>query len=131
MPSHITVLPASTKAGRETIRTLLESESKPFIRAVYRDPSKAPAEFVQNSNFEAIKGDVGDGSSLDFTGSDAVFYIPPPILDGTDQAEWATRSATNVKKALKDAGIKRLLILSAIGSQNSSGIVRRPNLSES
>ncbi|KAI6777044.1 hypothetical protein HG530_000989 [Fusarium avenaceum] len=122
MPSHITVLPASTKAGRETIRTLLKSESKPSIRAVYRDPSKAPAEFVQNSNFQAVKGDVGDGSSLDFTGSDAVFYIPPPILDGTDQAEWATRSATNVKKALKDAGIKRLLLLSAIGSHNSSGI---------
>ncbi|KAF5667618.1 hypothetical protein FHETE_5676 [Fusarium heterosporum] len=122
MPYHITVLPASTKAGRETIRVLLESEAKPSIRAVYRDPSKAPAEFVQKSNFEAVKGDVGNGSSLDFTGSDAVFYIPPPTFDGTDQAEWATRSATNVKKALKDAGVKRLLILSAIGSQNSSGI---------
>ncbi|KAM0352923.1 hypothetical protein ACHAPU_001807 [Fusarium lateritium] len=122
MPYNITVLPASTKAGRETIRILLESETKPYIRAVYRDPTKAPAEFVQKSNFEAVKGDVGNGSSLDFIGSDAVFYIPPPILDGTDQAEWATRSAINVKKGLKDAGIKRLLILSAIGSQNSSGI---------
>ncbi|RGP76049.1 hypothetical protein FLONG3_5440 [Fusarium longipes] len=122
MTRHITIVPASTKAGRETIRALLASESNPSIRAVYRDPSKAPAEFIQNSNFEAVKGDVGDGGSLDFTGSDAVFYIPPPTYDGTDQGEWATRSATNVRKALKDADVKRLVILSAIGAQNSSGI---------
>ncbi|KAG8673527.1 hypothetical protein FPOAC2_06972 [Fusarium poae] len=122
MPHHITVLPASTKAGRETIRALLASDNKPFVRAVYRDPSKAPAEFIKNSNFETVNGDVGDGSSLDFTGSNAVFYIPPPTYDGTDQGEWATRAATNVKKALKDANVNKLVILSAIGAQNSSGI---------
>ncbi|KAF4964379.1 hypothetical protein FSARC_7678 [Fusarium sarcochroum] len=123
MPFHIIVLPASTKAGRETIRTLLESESKPSVRGVYRDPSKAPAEFVKNSNFEAVKGDVGNGKSLDFTGSNAVFYIPPPIYDGTHHQEWATRTANNVKNALQNAPtVKRLLILSAIGSQNQSGI---------
>ncbi|KAF4340657.1 hypothetical protein FBEOM_5441 [Fusarium beomiforme] len=122
MSYHITVIPASTKAGRETIRTLLESENKPTIRAVYRDPSKAPREFLKDSNFEAVKGDIGDGDSLNFTGSNAVFYIPPPIYDGTDTAEWATRTATNVKNALQKANVRRLLILSAIGSQNSSGI---------
>ncbi|CAF3536586.1 hypothetical protein SNK03_007214 [Fusarium graminearum] len=122
MSHHITVLPASTKAGRETIRALLASESKPSVRAVYRDPSKAPAEFIQNSNFEAVNGDVGDGNSLNFTGSNVVFYIPPPTYDGTDQGEWATRAANNVKKALEAANVKRLVILSAIGAQNSSGI---------
>ncbi|KAF5248973.1 hypothetical protein FAUST_53 [Fusarium austroamericanum] len=122
MSHHITVLPASTKAGRETIRALLASDSKPSVRAVYRDPSKAPAEFIQNSNFEAVNGDVGDGNSLNFTGSNAVFYIPPPTYDGTDQGEWATRAANNVKKALEAANVKRLVILSAIGAQNSSGI---------
>ncbi|KAL6915753.1 hypothetical protein ACHAP8_009471 [Fusarium lateritium] len=122
MPQHITVLPASTKAGRETIRVLLASDSKTSVRGVYRDPSKAPPEFTKNSNFEAVKGDVGDGNSLDFTGSNAVFYIPPPTYDGTNQGEWATRAATNVKKALKDANVNRLVILSAIGAHNSSGI---------
>lgn len=130
MSHHITVLPASTKAGRETIRALLASDSKPSVRAVYRDPSKAPAEFIKNSNFEAVNGDVGDGNSLNFTGSNAVFYIPPPTYDGTDQGEWATRAANNVKKALEAANVKRLVILSAIGAQNSSGIVRtRKNIS--
>ncbi|KAF4451360.1 hypothetical protein F53441_5626 [Fusarium austroafricanum] len=123
MSHHITVVPASTKAGRETIRVLLESESKPSIRAVYRDTSKAPAEFIKSPNFEAVKGDIGDGGSLDFTGSNAVFYIPPPIYDGKDTGEWATQAATNVKKALQKANVQRLLILSAIGAHNSSGIV--------
>ncbi|KAF4981582.1 hypothetical protein FZEAL_2648 [Fusarium zealandicum] len=122
MPSHITVVPASTKAGRETIRVLLASDSKPVVRGIYRDPSKAPVDFINSSNFDAIKGDVGSGSDLDFNGSDAVFYIPPPIYDGTDQGEWATQTATNVKKALQEANVKRLLILSAIGSQNDHGI---------
>ncbi|KAF5975366.1 hypothetical protein FBULB1_7384 [Fusarium bulbicola] len=122
MSRHITVIPASTKAGRETIRVLLESESKPTIRAVYRDTSKAPPEFLKHSNFEAIKGDIGDGDSLNFTGSITVFYIPPPTYDGTDTGDWATRAGTNVKKALQKANIQRLLILSAIGAQNSSGI---------
>ncbi|KAF4461430.1 NAD(P)H azoreductase [Fusarium albosuccineum] len=123
MPSHIAVVPASTKAGKETIRVLLNSESKPLVRGFYRDISKAPAEFTQNANFEAVQGDVGTGDGLDFGGSNAVFYIPPPIYDGTDTAEWATRSATNMKKALAAApSVKRLLIFSAMGSQNSHSI---------
>ncbi|GKU06043.1 unnamed protein product, partial [Fusarium langsethiae] len=126
MPYHITVLPASTKAGRETIRALLASDSKPSVRAIYRDPSKAPAEFIKNSNFEAVKGDVGDGNSFNFAGSNAVFYIPPPTYDGTDQGEWATRAAANVEKALKDANVKRLVILSAIGAENPSGTMQYP-----
>ena len=125
MPFNITVLPASTKAGRETIRVLLESEGKPFVRGIYRDISKAPADLIKHPNFEAVKGDVGTGVGLDFTRSDAVFYIPPPIYDGTDQGEWATRTATNVKIALRDApSVKRLLLFSAVGSQYDHSIVR-------
>ena len=125
MSLRIAVVPASTKAGRETIRQLLAAESKPFVRAIYRDPSKAPSDFAQNPNFEAVKGDVGAGTSLDFSSADAVFYIPPPTYDGTDQGEWATRCAENVKKAIRDApSVKRLLLFSALGGQHDHGIVR-------
>lgn len=124
MSLRITVVPASTKAGRETIRQLLTAESKAFVRAIYRDPSKAPSEFVQNSNFEAVKGDVGTGAGLDFSNTNTVFYIPPPTYDGTDQGEWATQCAENVKKAIHDAGnVKRLLLFSALGGQHDHGIV--------
>lgn len=124
MPTHITVVPASTQAGRETIRVLLQSENKPSVRGIYRDPSKAPAEFLENTNFEAVKGDVGTGAGLDFQGSDAVFYIPPPTYDGTDQSEWATQTATSVKNAIQGTpSVKRLLLFSSVGSQYDHSIV--------
>ncbi|KAK3307191.1 uncharacterized protein B0T15DRAFT_492683 [Chaetomium strumarium] len=103
MPLPIVVVPASTKAGRETIRQLLEAESKPIVCGIYRDTSRAPSDFTQNPNFEASKGDVGTGAGLDYSSADTVFYIPPPTYDGTDQGEWATRCANNAKRAIRDA----------------------------
>ncbi|KAM0426488.1 hypothetical protein ACHAPT_008179 [Fusarium lateritium] len=123
MTLRITVLPASTKAGKETIHALLKSESQPFIHGIYRDPSKAPAEFVNHERFEATQGDVRAGTGLDFSASDAVLYVPPPTYDGTDQGEFAVQTATNVKEALgKSPNVKRLLLFSTMGSQHDHGI---------
>ncbi|KAH7010088.1 hypothetical protein EDB80DRAFT_839261 [Ilyonectria destructans] len=123
MAIHITVVPASTKAGKETIAALLSSPTKPVIRGIYRDLSKAPAEFTAHSNFEATTGDVSAGTGLDFTGSDAVFYVPPPTYDGADLGEFATKAANNVKKALQDAAtVKKLLLFSSMGAQYDHGI---------
>jgi hypothetical protein len=124
MALRITVVPASTRAGKETIKALLADDKKPFINVVYRDVSKAPAEFANHPQFTAVEGDVTKGSGLDFTNSDAVFYIPPPTYDGTDSAEFATSNANNIKAALERApSVKRLLIFSAIGAQYDKGIV--------
>ncbi|KAI8315418.1 hypothetical protein K4K61_001760 [Colletotrichum sp. SAR11_59] len=43
---------------------------------------------------------------LDFTGSDAVFYIPPPPFHSgdVDLVEFATNAANNVKDAIEKAG---------------------------
>lgn len=131
MPAQFTIVPASTSSGRETIRTLLASESKPFIRGIYRDISKAPAEFTQHSNFEAVKGDVSAGEGLDFSNSDAVLYIPPPTYDGTDTAEHATKAALNVQNAIQKApSVKRLVLHSALGAQLDHGIVSSPRVKD-
>ncbi|KAJ0382216.1 hypothetical protein COL922a_013017 [Colletotrichum nupharicola] len=119
MPSHITVLPASTQAGRHTIRFLLQSESNPSARGIYRDATKAPVELVSLPNFQAVQGDIATGEGLDFTDSDAVLYIPPPTWDGTDQAEFAHKTANFVANALKKSrSVKRLVIQSALRAQH-------------
>ncbi|KAF5023104.1 hypothetical protein F66182_4861 [Fusarium sp. NRRL 66182] len=122
MPSHITIVPASTKIGRQTIQTLLASPENPSIRGIYRDTLKAPDAYTGNTNFEAVKGDIATGDGLDFNGSDAVLYVPPPTYENVDQADWAKQAATNVKTALHRAGVKRLVILSGLGSQHDHGI---------
>ncbi|KAJ5007951.1 hypothetical protein K4K48_009714 [Colletotrichum sp. SAR 10_66] len=124
MTYTITVVPASTQAGRETVRTLLNDGSNPIVRGIYRDPTKAPPEFTANPNFTAVQGDVS-ANALDFAGSDAVFYIPPPPFHSgdVDLIEFATSAAKNVKDAIEKAGsVKRLLVFSALGAENDHGI---------
>ncbi|KAI8711860.1 hypothetical protein NCS52_01450600 [Fusarium sp. LHS14.1] len=123
MTFRITVLPASSKAGKETIRNLLESDTKPFIHGIYRDLSKVPAEFANHERFEATQGDVASGTGLDFSRSDAVFYVPPPTYDGTDQGDWGVKTATHVKDNLgKSPSVKKLLLFSSMGAQYDHGI---------
>ncbi|KAF3354889.1 hypothetical protein VdG1_04545 [Verticillium dahliae VDG1] len=116
MSLHITVVPASSQGGKETIRNLLRHASQPRVRGVYRDIAKAPAEFTDNVNFEPVQGDVSKASP-DFSGSDAVLYIPPPTFEDVDVAEFATNAAHHVKAGLERASVKRVLLFSAMGSQ--------------
>ncbi|KAF5983702.1 isoflavone reductase P3 [Fusarium coicis] len=113
---------ASTKVGKETIRLLLASPASFTIRGIYRDASKAPDEYTSHPNFSSVKGDVASEESLDFSNSDAVLYVPPPTYENIDQSEWAKQTANNVKGALKKSGVKRLVVLSGLGSQNDHGI---------
>lgn len=125
-PIHVTVLPASTQSGEATIRALLNAEQQPTIRGIYRDASKAPKEFTSNPRFDAAKGDIDLWSGLDFRGSDAVFYNPPPPFDGRDPAVFAAQTANNVLATLKRVpSVKRLVISSAMGSQHEKGTVRQ------
>ncbi|KAF6832716.1 NmrA family protein [Colletotrichum musicola] len=118
MPPHITVLPASTQAGTQTIRFLLSSDLKPLVRGIYRNPSKAPAGFTNNPNFEAVQGDVAtDTSDLNFSGSDAVLYVAPPTWDDdVDHDEYSYRTANKVRDAVWKNGIARVVIQSAMGA---------------
>lgn len=126
MTYTVTIVPASSKAGENAIRYLLETDAKVHIRAIYRDTAKAKADFTKHANFEALKGDVSDGASLNLAGTDAVLFNQPPTYDGADVGEFATKTATNVKNALVAGGVKKLVILSALGAQHGSGIVRSP-----
>lgn len=124
----VLVVPASTKTATAAIRSLLHETSPPEqpieIKAVYRDPSKAPAEFTSQPNFEAVKGDISDASSLDFTGADAVLTLTPPVFDGRDIVKNAETVSQNVKEAIERApSVKRLVLLSSMGAHLSEGVV--------
>jgi uncharacterized protein YbjT (DUF2867 family) len=122
---HITVVPAGPKTARATIQNLLDDPRGPTVRAVYRDPSKAPESFVANPRFTAVKGDVSDAASLDFSGSDAVLAITPPRFDGYDVVKHAREVSENVRVKLDGVeSVKRLVLLSSMGAQYGEGVVR-------
>lgn len=120
---QITVVPASTKSGVATIKSLL---SKPVqIRGLYRDLSKVPASFSAKASFTAVEGDISNEGSIDLTRSDTILAIIPPIFDGRDLVEHAERTSLNIKSAIERAGgIKRLVLLSSGGAEFSEGVVR-------
>ncbi|KAK4149280.1 hypothetical protein C8A00DRAFT_38129 [Chaetomidium leptoderma] len=119
---QVTVVPASPKTGQATIRTLLADPSNPTVKGYYRDLSKVPAEFTSNPRFEAVKGDVEDAGSLDFSGSDTVLNITPPLYEEKDIIAHARLVSENVKAAVKKAAsVKRLVLLSSVGAQYDHG----------
>lgn len=125
----VTVVPASTKSGAATVRSLL---TKPVqVRGIYRDLSKIPAAFSAKSNFSAVEGNASDEGTLDLTGSDAVLAIIPPVFDGRDLIEHAEKISSNIKSAIELAGnVKILVLLSSGGAEFSKGVVRifRPRI---
>ncbi|KAL8367236.1 hypothetical protein RB599_010290 [Gaeumannomyces hyphopodioides] len=118
---HITVAPASTKAGRATIEALLADSAGPTVTGVYRNLSRVPAQFSPNPNFKAMQGDVQDGASLDFSGADAVLAITPPQFHESDIVADARKMSENMKAAAQKAGIKRLVLLSSVGAELEKG----------
>jgi len=84
-----------------------------------------PSEFAANPRFTAVQGDIEDVSSLDFSGSDAVFNVQPPIYEPKDTIAHARNVSENIKTAISQAGgsVKRLVYLSSMGAQYDHGLV--------
>ncbi|KAM0424165.1 hypothetical protein ACHAPT_010534 [Fusarium lateritium] len=122
---QVTIAPASTRTGAAIVRSLLSSEKSINIKALYRNVKKAPEEFTSHDNFTALEADVSDvsdASSLDFSGSDAVVAITPPVFDGRDIVAYAENVSKNVRDAVEKAGtVKRLVLLSSVGAEFSEG----------
>ncbi|CAH0027828.1 unnamed protein product [Clonostachys rhizophaga] len=123
----ITVAPAGPKTAAATIRALFEqaaaSGTSIQVRAYYRDTARAPQEFSANPSFKAVKGDLEDPSSLDFSGSDVVWTTTPPTPDGRDTVAQAEKVSLNVRNAVEAAGsVKKLVLLGSIGGHLTEGV---------
>ncbi|KAF4983548.1 hypothetical protein FZEAL_1083 [Fusarium zealandicum] len=121
---QITIAPASTKTGAAIVRSLLSPRDQNLrVRALYRDVKKVPDEFKTHDNFTVVQADVSDASSLDFSGSDAVLAITPPVCDGRNIADHANLVSKNVCDAIDKSGtVKRLVLLSSMGAEFAEGV---------
>jgi hypothetical protein len=127
----IAVAPASPKTAQAAIRALLDTNQTAHVKGVYRDLSRVPAEFLAHPNFQAVKGDLDDATTLAFTGVDAVLAITPPRYDGSDLFQWAKIVSENTKLAVQKSGsVKRLVLLSSMGAEHSSGTVSLQSFSD-
>ncbi|RSL91534.1 hypothetical protein BHE90_002529 [Fusarium euwallaceae] len=120
---QVTIAPASTKTGTAIVWSLLSFENQFInIKALYRNVKKAPEEFTSHDYFTAVEADVSDAPSLDFSGSDTVLAITPPVYDGRDIVVHAETVSKNVRDAVERAGtVKRLVLLSSVGAEFSEG----------
>lgn len=125
----VTVAPASTRTGTAVIRSLLAAPNSDVkVQGIYRDTAKAPAEFTSLPNFEAVEGDIADESSLNFNGSDAVIAITPPVFESGDMVAITKQRSEHVKNAIEKSGtVKKVILLSSVGAQYSSRVVRIPS----
>lgn len=120
----VCVAPASTKTGEAAIDALLEDPSGPSVVGVYRDLSKVPERFKTHTRFEARRGDVASAASLDFSGCDALITATPPLyFSPSGPIQGAREVSSNVKVAVKDSNINRLVYISSCGAQYASGVV--------
>ncbi|KAH6889248.1 hypothetical protein B0T10DRAFT_487604 [Thelonectria olida] len=120
----VTIAPASPKTGASAIRWLLSSDNDCIqVNALYRNLDKVPDEFRSRPNFTATQADVADAPSLDFSGTDAVLVITPPVYDGRDVAAHAEVVSINVRDAIEKAGtVKRVVLLTSVGAHLSEGV---------
>ncbi|KAM5526732.1 NmrA family protein [Fusarium oxysporum f. sp. phaseoli] len=119
----VVVVPASAQTSQWAIQTLLDDSSVPSVIGVYRDVGKVPAGFRNPQIFQAVQGDVSDGSTLDFSGCDAVITLTPPKLDGSDFIAFGKNMATNVQQAVaKSRSVKSLVYVSSQGAQYAEGV---------
>lgn len=133
-PVHVmkvTVVPASTKTGQAALEHLLSSNSPDLaVQGIYRDPRKIPDKFKENPAFEPRQGGIASPETLDFSGSDVVISVTPPLaFSANDLVGEAKRLAENVAEAVHRSGsVRRLIYVSSMGAQHEKGTVWQPPL---
>ncbi|KAH8755321.1 hypothetical protein F5883DRAFT_469264 [Diaporthe sp. PMI_573] len=120
----VTVVPASTKTSQAAIEHLLSSTSPDVaVVGIYRDLNKVPEKFKANPAFEARQGDIATVKTLDFTRSNAVITVSPPLaFNPGDPIDGAKRLAENVADSVRCSGtVQRLVYVSSMGAQYETG----------
>lgn len=106
--------------GGATARHLLESGRK--VRALVRNPGKAAA--WAEKGVELIPGDLNDANALAgaLQGVEGAYVMLPPIMTPAPGFPEAKALIASLVEALGEAPVPRLVVLSSIGSEKTSGL---------
>lgn len=113
----ISVMGATGHVGGEIARRLVKAGQK--VRTLGRSREKLAA--IQGG--EAHAGDAADASYLAsaFRGADAVFTLLPPDLHAADYRALQDRQGEAVARAVREAGVRHVVLLSSVGADQPSG----------
>ena len=92
------------------------------ITMISRNPEKV-TDFVSRGA-RLVEGSIDDANVLERAceGVDALFWLPPLVLDQPDFLDWARTCADRMAAIAAGKGITRAVLLSSIGAQHDHGV---------
>lgn len=119
MSSSFVILPASSRTGSQAARVLLEQGFA--VRVAARNSSKL--ESLKSLGAETVEADLEKPETIKVAleKANALFFINPPIYDGSDMFAGSEARAKALVEALKTSSIKRVVLLSSFGGEQSEG----------
>ena len=116
----IAVMGASGQVGFSVAQTLVNSGHQVRLMARKQDSVTA----LLGNGAEYMASDTKDKGSLfrAFEGVDAVYVMNPPNYMAQDMLEDAKENTANIKEALIKAGVKKIVLVSSVGSHLPTGL---------
>jgi uncharacterized protein YbjT (DUF2867 family) len=113
------VLGASGNTGHVVAQNLLARQQK--VRVVGRNAAHLQTHAAQGA--EIFIADVTDAAALTkaFHGADSAYVMIPPNPSSNDPLAYSERAGDAIAAALKNAGVKNVVVLSSIGADKSEG----------
>jgi uncharacterized protein YbjT (DUF2867 family) len=113
------VLGASGNTGKVVAETLLQQKKK--VRVVLREAAKGKA--WSEAGADVAIADVDEGATLEraFSAAEGVYVLLPPNPSSSHVRVDNNRRANTIAAAVEAAGVPHVVLLSAIGAQQSEG----------
>lgn len=113
----IVITGATGNTGRPAAEALLAAGER--VRAIGRNAEKLQA--LAQKGAEPFVGDVADASFVarTFSGADVAYLMIPPDMTAKDPRDEQERVSDSFAAAVKQSGIKRVVVLSSMGADKS------------
>jgi uncharacterized protein YbjT (DUF2867 family) len=115
----VTVMGASGNVGKRITELLLKAGEK--VRALGRSADKLA--LLKSAGAEVLTGDATDVAFLTraFSGADAVHTLLPPDPQSPDYRAKQDQEGEAITKAIRDAGVRHIVLLSSLGGDLPAG----------